>query len=93
MKFAAMDSNYLFELKTSKENFKKIKEDPVALEQVRERLERENDVKLDPKTFTIESLEGKHICKYCYGIADGPDEDVLCKECREVFGHAFYSEL
>ena len=37
--------------------------------------------------------EGKHICKYCGEIADGVDEDVLCKECRSLFGHAFYSEL
>ena len=34
-----------------------------------------------------------HICKYCGGIANGVDEDVLCKECRDDFGHAFFSEL
>lgn len=34
-----------------------------------------------------------HICKYCGGIANGIDEDILCKECRDVFGHAFFSEL
>lgn len=93
MKFAAMDNNYLFELTTSKKAFNKIKDNQVAVELFRKRLEEENNVKLDPETFTIESLEGKHICKYCYGIADGPDEDVLCKECRDVFGHTFYSEL
>jgi len=38
-------------------------------------------------------FEGKHLCKYCGEIADGPDEDVLCAECRECFGHAFYKEL
>lgn len=34
-----------------------------------------------------------HICQYCKGIAAGKDEDILCKECRELFGHSFYSEL
>lgn len=34
-----------------------------------------------------------HICKYCGGIANGADEDILCAECRDDFGHAFFSEL
>lgn len=38
--------------------------------------------------------KGHHVCKYCYtNIVDSSDEDVLCKECRETFGHTFYSEL
>lgn len=38
--------------------------------------------------------KGQHICKYChYNIVDSPDEDVLCSECSELFGHGFYSEL
>ena len=34
-----------------------------------------------------------HICKFCGGIAKGIDEDILCSKCRELFGHAFFSEL
>lgn len=34
-----------------------------------------------------------HICKFCGGIANGIDEDILCSKCRELFGHAFFSEL
>lgn len=34
-----------------------------------------------------------HICKYCGGIAKGIDTDILCEECRDDFGHSFYSEL
>ena len=37
--------------------------------------------------------KGHHICRYCYGVADGEQSDILCEECREVFGHTFYSEL
>ena len=35
----------------------------------------------------------KHVCKYCYGLAEGTYEELLCQECREMFGHSLYSEL
>lgn len=43
----------------------------------------------------ISVLDGNthHICKYCDRVTKGADEDILCPECRELFGHAFYSEL
>ena len=34
-----------------------------------------------------------HICKYCGWVADGTDDDLLCKDCRGLFGHSLYSEL
>ena len=34
-----------------------------------------------------------HICKYCGGIAKGDCEDLLCDDCRMLFGHTLYSEL
>ena len=34
-----------------------------------------------------------HQCKYCGEFTKGTDEDVLCKGCREIFGHTLYSEL
>ena len=34
-----------------------------------------------------------HQCKYCGAFANGADEDLLCKDCREIFGHTFFSEL
>lgn len=34
-----------------------------------------------------------HICKYCGGVTKGIDDDILCEDCRDTFGHAFYSEL
>lgn len=46
-----------------------------------------------PSDTEIVDLTGKHLCKYCGEIANGPDEDVLCEDCRYTFGHAFYSEL
>lgn len=34
-----------------------------------------------------------HRCKYCGDIVDGKERDRLCDECREFFGHTYYSEL
>ena len=42
---------------------------------------------------TIVTKKGHHLCKYCNGIADGTNTDQLCNDCRDVFGHTFYSEL
>ena len=33
------------------------------------------------------------VCQYCGGDNGGESADLLCKECRETFGHALYSEL
>ena len=43
----------------------------------------------------IEIADAKHthLCPYCSGIANGTDHDLLCDDCRSVFGHYFYSEL
>lgn len=47
----------------------------------------------DTKVLDVADGNTHHICKYCGEVAKGTDEDVLCQECREIFGHAFYSEL
>ena len=52
-----------------------------------------------PQEYKDEGLEGvfnaaeNHICKYCHSVAPGTYEDLLCDDCREIFGHALYSEL
>ncbi len=55
-------------------------------------LQQTNDFKND-KILDVADGNTHHICKYCGGIAKGVDQDILCQECRELFGHAFYSEL
>lgn len=47
----------------------------------------------DEKITAVYDVKTHHLCKYCGGIAKGIDEDILCAECREDFGHAFFSEL
>ena len=46
------------------------------------------------RLIRIVSSRNRHICKYCYGIAEnGSNEDLLCDECRSIFGHTYFSEL
>lgn len=47
----------------------------------------------DQKVIDVADANTHHICKYCGDVATGIDEDILCQDCRDTFGHAFYSEL
>ena len=49
--------------------------------------------KFMPGDTEIIDLTGKHFCEYCGEAAEGEDENLLCEECRSLFGHLFYSEL
>ena len=53
----------------------------------------QTDMFKNNKVLDVADANTHHICQYCGDIAQGIDEDVLCQECREIFGHAFYSEL
>lgn len=57
-----------------------------------ELLQRTNAFK-DKKVVDVADGNTHHICKYCGEITKGNDEDVLCDECRMIFGHTFYYEL
>ena len=47
----------------------------------------------DAKILTVADAKENHICPYCGNVAKGLDEDRLCEECRDIFGHSFFSEL
>ena len=47
----------------------------------------------EEKITKVYDAKNHHLCKYCGCVAKGTDEDVLCTDCRELFGHAFFSEL
>ena len=38
-------------------------------------------------------LKGFHRCGYCGEAVPGDNEDLLCSDCRSLFGHTLYSEL
>jgi len=40
-----------------------------------------------------EKQQQQNKCKYCGKNNNSSDKNVLCSECRESFGHCFYSEL
>ena len=41
----------------------------------------------------IVNARANHLCRYCGEITKGSDKDLLCDECKEIFGHSLYSEL
>ena len=43
--------------------------------------------------FNPSIFETYHVCQYCGQITDGMDEDVLCEDCQETFGHTLFSQL
>ena len=51
--------------------------------------------------FTNEGIEilriapaaGNHRCMYCDNISYGTQKDILCENCREMFGHYSFYEL
>lgn len=45
------------------------------------------------KVIMIAPAKGHHRCMYCGSIAKGSQKDILCGECRDVFGHYSYYEL
>lgn len=45
------------------------------------------------EVIKIATKKNHHICKYCGQITDGEMENLLCDECREIFGHTFFNEL
>jgi len=58
--------------------------------------EKKADVKisLDGKIYEGQLIHftGKP-CKYCGEDNESPDENLLCSDCRETFGHSLFSEL
>lgn len=42
---------------------------------------------------TVVSSKKYHRCKYCLGIANGTNKDILCEDCKDLFGHTYFHEL
>ena len=45
------------------------------------------------KVVRLERAAENHRCPYCGEITEGTYAKLLCKECRELFGHSTYDEL
>ena len=58
-----------------------------------EKLARKSLEKEGIKITRIVPVKGHHRCKYCQGIAEGSNKNLLCSDCMVTFGHTYYSEL
>ena len=47
----------------------------------------------ETKKKVVKRLVGSEKCKSCGKDNNSLEEDLLCSECRETFGHSLYSEL
>jgi hypothetical protein len=52
-------------------------------------LKKENNMKKVINNTTSEKCD----CQYCGEKSDSVDPRILCKDCRETFGHTFFEEL
>ncbi len=48
--------------------------------------------KFGTKVLDVVDAYKAHFCG-CGNISESPDTNVLCKECQELYGHAFESDL
>ena len=46
------------------------------------------------KIVDIIDAKDSHLCQYCGSVVkDSKNEDILCDDCYELFGHKYFSEL
>lgn len=50
-------------------------------------------VKVDIDAQISFDISGPVLCQYCGAPNGSDDEDLLCQDCRETFGHSLFSEL
>ena len=93
MRVAIMDQEYVYTFDIKDDVAKAAMVNDIAKQKLLEIINKECDMSFKPEYTKIIDLTGKHLCLYCGEVVDGLDEDKLCAECRDVFGHAFYSEL
>ena len=93
MKVAIRDEEYIITLDIKDEMVKAAISNDTTKQSLLNIINKKYETNFAPSDTEIIDLTGKHLCKYCGDVANGPDEDVLCEDCRYTFGHAFYSEL
>jgi NADH pyrophosphatase NudC (nudix superfamily) len=52
-----------------------------------------NQVVIDIASYVKQRMMYTTYCPYCGEESDSSDEKVLCRECRETFGHTTIDEL
>ena len=93
MRVAVRNENEMVTLDITDEQFKAFNSNGVAKQALLNHINASCDTEFRTGETEIIDLTGKHLCKYCGEVVDGEYEDLLCKDCRTIFGHALYSEL
>lgn len=93
MRVAVINERETVALETTEEQFEAFNSNDVAKQAFLNHLNASCDTEFETGDTEIIDLSGKHVCKYCGDIVDGDYEDLLCEDCRCIFGHALYSEL
>lgn len=93
MRVAVMNENETVALEMTEGQFKMFNTNDVAKQAFLNHINSSCDTEFETGDTEIIDLSGKHVCKYCGEITDGDYEDLLCEDCRCIFGHALYSEL
>ena len=93
MQVAIRDQEYIMTLNVKDDVVKAAMSNNIVKQRLLNAINDKHETHFIASDTEIIDLTDKHLCKYCGDVANGPDEDVLCEDCRYTFGHAFYSEL
>jgi rubrerythrin len=93
MEILLRNDKWEFSFKVNEKTGDMLLKNPKYASAILESINKEHNTDFTVDNSTLTNITGKHICKYCGNIVEGEYEDLLCDECREIFGHSLYSEL
>lgn len=94
MKILVRNDNYLTKFEVNEKTGDMLLKNPNYAASILEDINKQDGTDYVVTETEIINITGKHICEYCRtNIVEGDYEDLLCDECREIFGHPLRSEL
>ena len=93
MKIAIRNNHYLTMIEVNEKTGDMMLKNPNYVANILEDLNKQDGTDYIVTETEIINITGKHLCQYCGEIVEGEYEDLLCDECKEIFGHSLYSEL
>lgn len=94
MKILVRNKHYTTNFEVNEKTGDMLLKNPKYASSILEELNRQDGTDYNILDTEIINLTNKHFCPYCRtNIVEGDYEDLLCSECREIFGHSLYNEL
>ena len=93
MEILLRNNNWEIIFKVNEKTGDMLLKNPKYASAILESINKEHNTDFTVDNSTLTNITGRHICKYCGNIVEGEYEDLLCDECKEIFGHSLYSEL